>query len=160
MISAFPMVHQRTIQHSLFQFFMDKGEQFFQHLVKCKELFPLEVIRAGDRLAPEHPGQLLGVTVGPGIGLGFIGSHLFGHQQGTDDGYCQQQHDQGHKGQNGIQHVSHLARPFLYSRNATPMAMAPEGSTIKLVEPVSDGTKIKSRAITSRGSTAIFMLPR
>ena len=109
---SLPEKQQIAVDLGLFQLFVDQGEQGFQHLMEGKELFPLEIVGAGDRLAPEHFGQFLGVTIGPGIRLGLIGGHLFGHQQGADDGNRQQHHNQGHKGQKGIQNVSHLARPF------------------------------------------------
>ena len=41
-----------------------------------------------------------------------------------------------------------------------PMAMAPEGIIIKLVEDVREGTRINSRLIIIRGATATFMFLR
>ena len=41
-----------------------------------------------------------------------------------------------------------------------PMASAPAGIIMKLVEPVSEGTRINRMLITISGAAAIFMLPR
>ena len=41
-----------------------------------------------------------------------------------------------------------------------PIAMAPEGIIIKLVEEVREGRKIKSRLMITRGATATFMFLR
>ena len=160
MLFALPVKEQVAVDLGLFQPFMYQREQVFQHLVEAQELFNLGIVGAGHRFTADHIGQLLGVALGSGIGLRLIGGHFLGHEQGSDNGHGQQQQNQRQKGQNGIEAPDHLALPFLCSRKATPMAMAPEGNTMKLVEPVREGTSTNSRAMVSRGRTAIFMLPR
>ena len=50
--------------------------------------------------------------------------------------------------------------PFLKKYHAMPIASAPLGMIIKLVEPVNDGTMMKSRLIRMSGRIAIFIFLR
>ena len=58
-----------------------------------------------------------------------------------------------------VSHDPHTAVSFRarrYRKYAAPMAIAPEGRIIKLVEPSSPGTRMKRTLIITSGSSAIF----
>ena len=83
-------------------------------------------------------------------------------EQGADHGDQQQENNYGNEGQQDQSYVFHSSTPrfFLKKKYATPMAIAPLGRIIKLVEPTREGTKINRTLSTIKGSAAIFKLPR
>lgn len=88
---------------------------------------------------------------------------FFLHAQRADHCRKQKQHEHAERGEQNIAYDSHAAVSFRerrYRKYATPMAIAPEGNIIKLVEPSSPGTRMKSTLIRTSGQSAIFMFFR
>ena len=147
---------------------MHQGEEVLQLGVEGQELLPLLLAPAGDGLAPDHAGELFGIEflplrLEPGRPLGTLRAG----EQRADEGDEKQQDEEAQKAQKDPKKRLHAFASSSaeraarrWKRYARPMAMAPLGMIMKLVEPVREGTRMKRRDMMRRGAAAIFRLPR
>ena len=162
-VLALPIKQQVAVNLRLLELGEDSGEQLLQNLVEAPEFFRLLGVRVGGGVILDHFGELFCQTQAFRLVLLRLVCRLFGGgQQGFDQRNQQQKHNHtGNQKQPFHTFSSSFVsfarrRPFRYSRKAKPMAIAPLGRIIILVEPVREGTRINSRLIMPRGSMASF----
>ena len=157
---AFPVEKQVSLQLGFVQMTMHQWEQILHDLMQVKEVLTAGTGNGG---AAYHGGKLFGIKLLPGrIGVRGVISLAAGTEQCADERHQQQQNKDSKQEQQGIYNDFHFTDTscFLWKRYATPMAMAPLGRIMKLVEPVKEGTRINKTVRTVRGRAAIFILPR
>lgn len=162
-VFALPVKEKVAVNLRLLELGEDSGEQLLQNLVEASEFLRLLGVGMGGGVILHHFGELFGQT--QALLLGFVRRifRLFGGgQQGFDQRDQQKKHNHAWNQKQPFHTFSSSflsflwRRPFRYSRKAKPMAMAPLGRIIMLVEPVRLGTRINSRLIMPRGSMASF----
>ena len=129
--------------------------------MECAEARRVVAARVGGRVDLDHFRELPGQPQRFGlIGLRrLIAGGLPRGNERPDDGDQHQQHQNARQDQQ-IFHACASCFFFLYMVYAIPMASAPEGMIIKLVDEISPGTSVKSTLITTSGAMATTMFFR
>ena len=159
-LPSFPPVQQVAVDLRLFHRPVYQRKQFLQHFMEAQEFLPLILSGNGNRLVPDHRGQFPGIRFRPlRIRRGRVVGFPSWNQHRPD--YCRQQQEQ-HQAQTSQEnpHDDHFpAAPFVslrYFSQLSPIASAPLGMIMKLVEEVSDGTSVNRMTIAASGITASF----
>ena len=163
-VFALPEEQEIPVDLRFFQLFVYCRIQLREQLMKAAELFELRIVRVRHGLIRYHARELFRILpLACGVRVRRIIRGVFLHAQRADHCRKQKQHEYAEHGEQNIAYDSHAAVSFRerrYRKYATPMAIAPEGNIIKLVEPSSPGTRMKSTLIRTSGQSAIFMFFR
>ena len=162
-VFAFPEEQEIPVDLRFFQLFVYCRIQLREQLMKAAELFELRIVRVRHGLIRYHAREFFRILpLARGVRVRrIIRGFFFMHSVRI----CrkQKQHEHAEHGEQNIAYDPHAAVSFRerrYRKYATPMAIAPEGNIIKLVEPSSPGTRMKSTLIRTSGQSAIFMFFR
>ena len=163
-VFALPEEQEIPVDLRFFQLFMHRRIQLRKQRMEAAELFELRIVRVRHGLIRHHARELFRILpLARRIRVRHIVRGLFLHTQCAHHRAEQKQREHAERGEQNIAYDSHAAVSFRerrYRKYATPMAIAPEGNIIKLVEPSSPGTRMKSTLIRTSGQSAIFMFFR
>ena len=163
-VFALPEEQEVSVNLRFFQLFMHRRIQLRKQRMEAAELFRLRIVRVRHGFIRHHARELFRILpLARRIRVRHIVRGLFLHTQCAHHRAEQKQREHAERGEQAIPHDPHAAVSFRtrrYRKYAAPMAIAPEGSIIKLVEPSSPGARIKSTLMITRGQRAIFIFFR